>query len=203
MAETVDPFTRSVEEIIEQTIEIAVARNMLVVLATEEWGRGGPLGIDQWIGLGERRGIWKRALRVTNHMPTKIVHINARTWRSHMIDETGDRSSGTFVAYDTDGWKRAATRVYTEVFDAPPPIETADAAEAALLGAYAIRSNEVLKVLGVRYLAAHGFEASAEYVLPPESTKRQRKERADVPKRALERIPSPVERGTPGNRQDT
>lgn len=165
LCEAIDSATRALEAMISSAIAIARAKDMMLLLAIEEWGRGGPLGIDQWIGLGERRGLWKREfLLLGSEAPApspirkseSIVHVNARTWRSRMIFETGERVADTFRPFDTDGWKRAATR--TLLAHAPDvAIETADAAEAALLGLYSIRSDELHKRLGKRYLASRGF----------------------------------------------
>ena len=155
----VDSMTREPESVIKAAIEIARARRMRLYLVTEEWGRGGPLGIDQWIGLGERRGIWKREFRLLGQevedSPIRSdasLHVNARTWRSRMIFETGERVSGSFRPFDTDGWKRAASRTLLELVPGAV-IESADAAESALQGLYAIRSDELRKKLGPRYLA--------------------------------------------------
>jgi hypothetical protein len=158
----VDSMSREPEAVIRTAITIAQTRRMRLYLVTEEWGRGGPLGIDQWLGLGERRGIWKREFRLigaeTEDSPIRgdsSFHVNARTWRSRMIFETGERVSGTFRPFDTDGWKRAATRSLLAL--APDSvIESADAAESALQGLYAIRSDELRKKLGPRYLKQWG-----------------------------------------------
>ncbi len=162
--EAIDTSSRGVEAMVQHGIAIARARSMMLMLAIEEWGRGGPLGIDQWIGLGERRGIWKREFLLLGsetdepspvRQTDSILHVNARTWRSRMIFETGERVADTFRPFDTDGWKRAATRTLAQL--APGlEITSADAAESALQGLYAIRSDELGKRLGKRYLALHG-----------------------------------------------
>lgn len=168
----VDTDTRDLESVVSIAISYAKMSKLPLVLAIEDWGRGGPLGIDQWIGLGAARGAWIRAYRLaldelddeTRELrvgPVKIfaeriVRINQRTWRSRCIDESGTRDeAGKWTAFDPKGWKNAAvdacqTHLRLDVDDP-------DAAEALLLGFYCARSDDLGKALPKTHLARYGL----------------------------------------------
>lgn len=156
---------REPETIVRSALALADRLNLKLVMVLEEWGRGGPLGIDQWIGLGERRGVWKRALYLeggdSEVLATRpVVQVAASTWRAQMIERTGNRVGEKFVAFGKDDWKRAATNEFGRTWPTEK-IDSADAAEAALLGAYALRSDKVFERLGKRYMASKGFDTEA------------------------------------------
>jgi hypothetical protein len=171
----VDPFTRDIERVFDAAIEVADDRDLDLVVAIETWGRGGPMGIEAWVGLGAARGYWKReALLRAAECPTRrlvksrcLVDINMRTWRSQLHDEHGTKvphptKPGHFkhVPYDEEGWKKAATRLLADI--APRVrVDGADAAEAGLVALYAHRSDEVGKKLPITLLRKHGFATAA------------------------------------------
>lgn len=165
-AREVRTYSRDVERCVEDAARFAHSCGLKLILAVEEWGRGGPLGIDSWIGLGEMRGAWKRAvILAADRYPDVIkissctVRVNMTTWRSHMLEETGDvGSTGRHIPFDSDGWKRAATRRCSQVYPALT-IEGANAAEATLQGAYAIRSDELGRKLSPSLLKKSGMQA--------------------------------------------
>lgn len=187
-AREVRTYTRDVERCVEDAAREAARLELLLVLIVEEWGRGGPLGIDSWIGLGEMRGAWRRTVvlaadKYPNTIrPSRCVaRANMTTWRSHMIEETGDvDAAGRRRAFDPDGWKRAATRACSQIYPYLK-LEGANAAEAALIGAYGLRSDEVGRKLPASLLRSRGLEA------PPARTARdpRRKERLDAETRRV------------------
>src|SRR5258706_9913646 len=57
----VDVYSRGIETVLGNACHWAHTLDLPLILAIEDWGRGGPLGIDQWLGLGAARGHWERA----------------------------------------------------------------------------------------------------------------------------------------------
>lgn len=194
-AREVRTYSREIESCIGDAIIAAVDRSLRLMLVVEEWGRGGPLGIDTWIGLGEMRGAWRREYVLAAPasagaiVPTTgVVRANVQTWRSFMIEETGEPGSdGKRQAFDTSGWKRAATRRCSELFPAlrleganpALRLEGANAAEAVLIGAYAMRADEVGARLTQRSLREAGLER-------PERPRRKKRESVQVRRREIE-----------------
>lgn len=182
IAREVDTRTRAVEATLEEACEVARARGLQLVVSMESWGAGGRLGINQWLGMGEAVGAWKRAAllmaasgqwRDVLTLSRSILRVQQSTWRSWMVEESGDRSSGKFVPFDSEGWKCAATRACARLFPTLS-VEGANAAEAALLAGYTMRSDELGRLLPETYLRARGFEPP-----PPEpSTSKRRRPRA-------------------------
>lgn len=185
-AREVKTYSRDVERCVNDAVCTAIRLSLRLMLSVEEWGRGGPLGIDTWIGLGEMRGAWKReyilaAPTSNGHIvpSTGVVRANMTTWRSYMIDETGDvDGDGKHQTFDSDGWKRAATRRCAELFP-DLKIEGANAAESALQGAYAMRCDDVGARLSMRTLRAAGLER-------PAKKRRQKREPVAVRPREIE-----------------
>lgn len=163
-----DPFTRNIEAILLESARRANDHSLKLVLGIETWGRGGPLGLSSWIGLGAARGYWKRAALLLHDelgaespfvKARMFVDINMRTWRSYVHEEHGERSAhGVWKAFDEEGWKRAATRRHADLFPTHR-LTTADEAEASLIGYYATRCDEVGKTIPKRDLKAFGIEA--------------------------------------------
>ena len=133
-----------------------------MVTVLEDWGKGGHMTLSSWVGMGEQRGPWRRAaIMAAEHysMVTKgrIALVAQTRWRSRVIEETGDRSSGEFVRFDAAGWKAAAVRVAPElVVDGYVP-HGENAAEAVCLGYYAARSDEVGKLIPKTVLKRYGL----------------------------------------------
>lgn len=151
----VNTDTLELEACIEDARTAARSARLPLVVAIEEWGKGGPLGIDQWLGLGAAAGAWKRAalLAADRYAPTIVrsratIRVGQRTWRSAMIEEAGTRNAeGKFRAYDTRGWKQAATRRVLELFGHRFGALSADAAEAVLLAHYATRDQRIADMI--------------------------------------------------------
>lgn len=136
------------------------ARNLEVdvVLACETWGAGGIMGINSWLGLGEARGVWKSAFLARGGTRKRIIHVNMNEWRGAMILETGTRDeTGKHVRFDTDEWKRQATRTLAELTEHRVEIPSADAGEAGCIALHAARMPEVLEALGKRYVSGHSW----------------------------------------------
>ena len=166
-ASVVDPMTTELEDVVHRALDLAAGRDMELVLALEDWGSGGMMHIDTWLGLGAARGHWERVARMLAPSTPRLVasrcclRIRMTMWRSFMIPESGTRDAeGKFTRYDTEGWKKAATARLAEL-QPHVSLERADAAEASLLGLYAIRSDEVGRRLPDRTLRAHGFDVAA------------------------------------------
>ncbi len=180
--QTVDIMSDMVERMITTAYELAAKRQAMLVFVYETWGRGGLMGLDAWVGLGEKRGGWKRAAHmIGNQYPnvvTATTQIQCGTWRKYMIPETGDRSTGTFAPFTPDGWKAAAAKVVAKLYP-DIGIDSPDEAESMLIGTYALQSIEVCKVVPKRYLNARDFDASG-YSAPPKRKRSKRKEPPEV-----------------------
>lgn len=155
------------ESFVKRACDASRNRQLPLVGVLEDWGRGGPRGLAQWIGLGEARGPWRRALimRTKEAIPAitqgRILLARQTRWRSLVIPETGRiDAAGKWEPFGPEGWKAIAKTTATDHFpDAFVPPE--DAAESACLGVYAARSDAVGKALGKLHLKRFGlaFEA--------------------------------------------
>lgn len=166
-ARSVGSYTRGIEEVLSAAIGSARARGLGLVLVLEEWGAGGPLGIKSWLGLGAARGHWLRAARLAlvegadDVLVASRLHASAltQTWRSMMDIPTSvvDPVTGERRRNEEEDWKRHATRRLAEL--APGIwIDTADAAEAALIALYGSRCDDVGRQLPISLLASRGLE---------------------------------------------
>lgn len=164
-ARSVDPYTTDIERALIDAVDAARARGLSLTLVLEEWGTGGPMGINQWLGLGAARGHWIRAARLMCERYPELVasrffcFAHTNTWRSWMdvpavvLDESGK----VLRRNESDDWKRHATRRVAEL---APHIEldSADAAEAALIALYGIRADMVGARIPIRILKQYGME---------------------------------------------
>lgn len=179
-AREVGTMSRQLEATIQEAAVEARARGLHLVVSLEDWGRGGKLGIKTWLGLGAAAGAWKRATLLAAAedcgdvltVSRSILQVQQATWRSWMVEESGDRSTGRFVPFDSEGWKRAATRACAAHFPYLQ-LEGANAAEAALLAAYTLRSDELGRLLPATYLKRHGFEPPLIEEVEPRRGKRR------------------------------
>lgn len=165
----VDPMTRELEHVLREAVSVCRGRGLELHLVLEEWGAGGPLGIDSWLGLGAARGHWMRAAHLMGARggdgegvlcPASRLCSYALTqrWRSWMDVPvvTYDVDTGENRRNEPDDWKRHATRRVSEL--APHvQLSTADGAEAALIGLYGSRCDDVGKKLPMRLLERHGL----------------------------------------------
>lgn len=163
LCESLDLDSSRLEGLADEADFIARREELPLVALFETWGKGGPRGLAQWVGLGEARGPWRRVFRQVAASSPRLtqkassVLVTQSRWRSRVVPETGARDAeGKWVAFDTEGWKGAALRAARELYPSAhvPPL---DAAEAACGAAYAVRSDEVAKVLGKRHLGRHGL----------------------------------------------
>lgn len=154
-ARAVKTDTLELETCIEEACAEARAAKLPLVVAIEEWGKGGPLGINQWLGLGAAAGAWKRAslLAADRYAPTivrsrAVVRLGQRTWRSAIIEDAGTRNAaGKFRPFDTEGWKKAATARALDLFGHSLGVLSSDAAEAALLAHCATRDPRIADMI--------------------------------------------------------
>lgn len=147
---------RRLEAVVERAYVLAASRDLTLVVALEDWGRGGPRGLSQWLGLGEARGSWRREVVLRSYgadrARSRIVQVTQSRWRSRVVPETGTEDyAGRWQAFDTKGWKGAARRAALDLY-LNAHVPEADAAEAACIAAYASRSDEVLQALTKREL---------------------------------------------------
>lgn len=172
---SVDTHSRALDDAIAKATDHASRHYLPVVLMMESWGKGGPLGIEQWLGLGEARGIWRRAFTlgledaeeeakrdgepykvggVKLFVPARFGYVHQAKWRSKMIPETGTTDAdGNWQRFDTDGWKDAAIREVCRLTGWHPSRVTGDEAEAFLIGRYAARSDALGKLLPATHLS--------------------------------------------------
>ena len=175
-AETIDINTTRIEALIEMGIAAARRTKTPLVMSLEDWGKGGPLGIAQWIGMGAARGVWRRAFHVATHGLTdrcgritlfsanRVLHVTATRWRSYLIQTSGRHVNGKFVRFDSEGWKAAAIATVPTLFPAAWPIFEpdggpmgGDSAEAICQSYYVTRSDELGAALPPSYLARFGM----------------------------------------------
>lgn len=168
-SEPVDTYTRgSVESVVDRAVQEAERAELPLVGVLEDWGAGGPRGLAQWIGLGEARGVWKRALYIAAKETDvltlgRIVKVVQSTWRGRVIPATGaydvDPKTGLEVwrPFTPTEWKVEARKAAMDYFlDADIPLGE-DEAEATCQLIYAARSDEVLKVLPKTHLKKFGI----------------------------------------------
>lgn len=159
------------EAFVDVGIDTAKRVGLPLVLVVETWSAGGTRGIDQWLGLGAARGAWIRAYKLAiahekkfrangvNLFTSRIARALVSKWRSKMIEESGTRdAAGKWTRYDSDGWKDAAFEAVKTHFPDEGVIESPDAAESLLQGAYAARSDVVGKLLPKTLLARYGLK---------------------------------------------
>lgn len=165
-ARTIDVDTLALECTIRDAIFQARDRELGLVLVLEEWGRGGPMGIETWLGLGAARGHWIRAARLLSLQHKELTasrlfcYAHMQTWRSWMdVPAVVTDTAGAVVRRNTpEDWKKGATRRISEL--APKAmVDSADAAEGALIALYGSRCDAVGKRLPARLLKAHGFDS--------------------------------------------
>jgi hypothetical protein len=152
-----------IENFVEHACDVASSRKLPLVGVLEDWGRGGPRGLAQWIGLGEARGPWRRALiqRTKEYEPVitmpRILLARQTRWRSMVIPETGRiNAAGKWEPFGPDGWKAIAKETAGDHFlESYVPPE--DAAESACMGVYAARCDKVGAALGKLHLKRHGL----------------------------------------------
>lgn len=166
-ARSVDPYTTALERALEDAVAAARARELGLVLVLEEWGTGGPMGIDTWLGLGAARGHWLRAARlaVERHPDVLVAsrlycYAHMQTWRSWMDVPAvvSDPVTGaTIRRNEPEDWKKHASRRLAELCPRIS-IDSADAAEAGLIALFGSRFDAVGKKLPARLLARHGME---------------------------------------------
>lgn len=198
---TVDTYSRAVERWVDRAIAIARGAGLPLILVTESWGKGGPLGIDQWLGLGAMRGTWRREVMIragdASDVLTKsrsMLSIEMTTWRSFMIEETGGRdANGGFVRFEPEDWKRAATRTFVKLYPGVD-IPDANAAESALLGSYAMRSDELGSMLPETFLRKRGFLEKPENPKTVRKREAREKRKAKAEAKALTLVKGPRSR---------
>lgn len=185
--EEVDIYTDRVEELIEDGGQLASDLRLPFVLAMEEWGRGGPLGIDQWIGLGEARGAWRRAFlmycnehteregRIDLFSKSRVMLVPQSRWRSVVVPETGVETDVMgWRPFDSEEWKEAAKRAILAHFPELDVDAAPNGAEAACQGLYALRSDELGALLSASFLASHGLTYPQQPPGPRPRMKRRR-----------------------------
>jgi hypothetical protein len=146
----VDTNTRQLESVLEDAVREARARGIPLMLYAEEWGAGGPLGIDQWLGLGEKIGAWRRAaiLMCDTARPTIVpsrlmLRVGQSTWRSGMGLDFGTRDAGgAFTRHDAEGWKKEANKRVHELFGYLDSFDS-NASEAVLIAYYGCRDERI------------------------------------------------------------
>jgi hypothetical protein len=159
----IDTYSRDIEMVVREGIQEAIFNEMYAIMVLETWGRGGKLGINQWIGLGETRGPWKREFKIICKelaskyaSGKKVIQVAQNTWRSKVIKETGYRTDSKFSRFNSGQWKDVAHNTALKIYsgDWIPPN---DAAESACIAAYASRCVEIGKLLPRTYLKKFGL----------------------------------------------
>lgn len=154
--------TMGVERAIDDAIRFAGGMGLPLVMAVEDWGAGGSRGLAQWIGLGEQRGAWTRALALRcllTGVKPKVVKIPQTRWRSRLCEAHGSRNgAGKFERHNAAEWKRESIKAARLLIpDADVPISD-NAAEAVCIGYFAARADVTAKALGKTHLRKHAIE---------------------------------------------
>lgn len=203
----VDTMTREVERVLAHAFALAREAGTKVVIVAEEWGRGGPLGLEQWMGLGMHVGAWRRAAFIAHAegasdafaKSSGFVRVGMSSWRAAMLPGVAleaKRAKGSKAK--TEVWKRAATRRVLELWPGLDPRRFgANAAESALIALYATRDVDA----GEAAVKAEKLAKLAERAAKPKTSKSRRKRDtipapAPVPRTRrrvqIERLPLPL-----------
>ena len=150
---TVDVSTRQLEAVLAKAVDVSGIDP--VALVTETWGTGGPLGIDQWLGLAAARGAWERTHKLVSTPESFHIRVAVSTWRGTMVDATRTESGKRF---DSARWKRECRATAVLQHGIPEALATPDAAEAYLMGYYAQRSAELAAALPPAYAKRLGLD---------------------------------------------
>lgn len=163
---SVETNTLELERTFNDALDTAHELGQVLVLAIEDWGVGGPLGMKQWQGLGAAAGAWIRTAHLASVRCAEekiragrfaviardraVIRMVSRSWRSCMIEESGTYTErdgkSVFKPFDTVGWKRAATRRAHELFG-HVGVNDSNAAEALLIAYCATRDERLAKLI--------------------------------------------------------
>lgn len=181
----IDSSTRDLENFIEEAVCVAREVKLPLVLVSETWNSGGRLGIDAWMGLGAEAGHWKRAFLLAAregcddviNVSRPVLRIPQVRWRSWMMETHGvyepdPKKPGEkkYRPFNTDEWKRAATRTCSEMFP-ELKLNGANEAESVLMGVFAMRSDELGRLLPSKLLQEYGVPP------PPPAPEKKKKRR--------------------------
>lgn len=139
----VDVGSIEVEDQCANAIALADNHNTIAVLVGETWGRGGPMGLAGWQGLGYAWGRWDDAMKLTwaehvaqygkTGLKPRSVRIHVSTWRSKIFGCRVPKDKGKTMAVEEAIRLHGLNLTYKDH----------DQAEAVLLGHYACRSTQV------------------------------------------------------------
>lgn len=157
----IDTHTRDVEKTTAMMLGACNASGLPGMLAVEEWGKGGPMGLQHWIGLGEARGAWTREFNIWSNEKKSlfrkggIVKVHQGRWRGRIIEEKLPRLDTREERQEQ--LKEAAARAAQNYFiDQRIDIDP-DACEAVCIGLFAARSDALGKKLTKTHLKKHGL----------------------------------------------
>lgn len=140
--------TIALEYALRDALELARSMRVKLTIAAEEWGRGGPLGLDQWIGLGAHVGAWRRAAALEHAAgwsdayakSNGFVRVGMSSWRAALLPGVAAIVKTKKPRDRSDEWKRQASARVLALF---PDIDVKrfgpNAAESVLIGVYATR----------------------------------------------------------------
>lgn len=153
----VDVAKPELEGVTRNALELALNAGLPLVLVGETWGKGGPMGLAQWMALGAAWNRWKWALQVAwqdqkdehnndriNWAP-KITTIHVSTWRAATYGKRLEPGTYKSTAIEVVN-KRHGIRLQPNQHDV---------AEAILINEHASTSDKVRKLLPKRLLARY------------------------------------------------
>lgn len=175
----VETNSTQLEDVLAEAFYAALRCGVKLTIAAEEWGRGGPLGLEQWIGLGMHVGAWKRAaiLKADNgaadafSKSSGFIRIGMSSWRAALLPGVAADAKRAKPKERSEVWKRAATRRVLELWPGLNPRHFgANAAESALIGLFAMRDVDA----GEAAAKAAKLAAKAAKPKPAKTSKRKR-----------------------------
>jgi len=184
----VDTNSTQLEDALAEAFYVALRAGVKLTIAVEEWGRGGPLGLEQWIGLGMHVGAWKRAaiLKADNgaaaafSKSSGFIRVGMSSWRAALLPGVAADAKRAKSKERSEVWKRAATRRVLEIWPALNPRHFgANAAESALIGLYAMRDVDA-------------GEAAAKAAKVAARAERKSKPKTSKPRAKRDTIPAPA-----------
>lgn len=144
-----------IDAVLLQACELASRTKLPLVVLGEEWGRGGPLGMSQWQGLGGAWTAWKHGCDRARDkglpvVSSRVMRVLQRTWRSAFGLNLGRELVKAYAV------RAAKSRVGVQL-----ELDQHDIAEALLIGLWGSKSGEVGERLPEKVMKRRGLYRGA------------------------------------------
>jgi len=122
------------QAVVQAAIDLAATEGLSLIVVAEAWEAGGWKSHTAMIGTGAQWGRWQEQLEMVGHPVRRILRVTPQRWRSLVLKA---RTKDAAVAYCAARWEGFV-------------FATADACEAACVGAWGTHAGEVAEVVPVR-----------------------------------------------------